>query len=138
MGYYTIASGLPSPRANFVAIFLTIWQIPHFLLLMGIYGKEYEKAGLASITQKTNESNLYRMSILWLMACCTILFLFPLHEISSYLSTNYIIVSVAGLIFILGLYSLIFKMRRKYLFMFILTNLMQLTIVTCLMIDHLS
>ena len=138
MGYFTIATGLPDPRANFVAIFLMIWQIPHFLLLMGIYGKEYEKAGLASITQRTNEPNLYRMSILWLLACCAILFLFPLYRISNYLSTNYIIIVISGIIFILGLYSLISEMKRKYLVMFILTNLMQLTIVTSLIFDHLG
>ncbi|MFA8341743.1 MAG: protoheme IX farnesyltransferase [Rhodothermaceae bacterium] len=42
--------------------FLFIWQVPHFWLLMMIYGKEYTTAGLPSITEKFSREKLSRIN----------------------------------------------------------------------------
>jgi protoheme IX farnesyltransferase len=39
-----------SPKALIIFFFFYIWQIPHFLLFLLRYGKEYERAGLPCIT----------------------------------------------------------------------------------------
>jgi heme o synthase len=137
MGYLSFLLEFPSVKAHFIAIFLLVWQIPHFLLLLGIYGKEYEKAGLASITSKTKEPNLYRIAVLWLMACCTIALFFPIFNLNYYKTTVYIIIGILGLVFILSLMSLFFSLHQKYKILFIISNLMQLIIISCLMLDSL-
>jgi heme o synthase len=137
MGYFSTVNQFPTPIANFIAIFLLIWQIPHFLLLLGIYGKEYEKAGLASITKKTADPNLYRLSVLWLMTCCIISLLLPLFSIINYKTTNYLIITISGIVFLTGFLSLFFSIQHKHKFLFIVSNLMQVAIITGLIIDNL-
>jgi heme o synthase len=137
MGYLSIASEFPSTIANFIAIFLLIWQIPHFLLLLGIYGKEYEMAGLASMTKKTEESNLFKLSAIWMIACCIISMLLPLFQICNYRLTGNIIVLIALTVFVITLFSQVFVQNKKFRFLFIISNLMQLAIITCLVVDAL-
>ena len=137
MGYLAALHQLPDPRANFIAVFLLIWQIPHFFMLLGIYGKEYELAGLASITKKTKEPNLFRLAALWLIACCILAFSFPVFRIMHFNSTAYVIVGISALVFIITLINLVFDHRKKYKLLFVLSNVMQLLIITSLVFDSL-
>jgi heme o synthase len=137
MGYFSSIVEFPAPLANFIAIFLLVWQIPHFMLLLGIYGSEYEKAGLASITQKTNENNLFRLSILWQISCCLIALLFPLFNLNNYKTTGFIIVGVSVMVLFTNMISLKIRCNGKFKFLFIISNIMQLVIITSLVVDSL-
>jgi protoheme IX farnesyltransferase len=137
MGYLSVLIEFPSVKAHFIAIFLLVWQIPHFMLLLGIYGKEYEKAGLASITSKTKEPNLYRIAVLWIIACCIISFLLPLFKISNYNTTNYLILVISGIVLLWAVLSLFYRIKRKYKLLFVVSNLMQMAIITLLLIDSM-
>ena len=47
---WTAAGGkLFDPEIIFIAFFMYMWQIPHFLLLLLKFGSDYEKAGLPSL-----------------------------------------------------------------------------------------
>lgn len=48
-----------------IATFFFIWQIPHFWLLVHIYGKQYEDAGLPSATAVINPGQLKRITVVW-------------------------------------------------------------------------
>jgi len=51
-----------------VAGYFFVWQIPHFWLLMLMRGKEYEEAGLRSMTQLFSARQFYRIIFVWLFA----------------------------------------------------------------------
>jgi protoheme IX farnesyltransferase len=38
--------------------FMVLWQLPHFWLIIARYGKEYKKAGLATITSFLNGAQI--------------------------------------------------------------------------------
>lgn len=49
-----------------VAFYFFIWQIPHFWLLMLLRGREYEQAGLKSVTEIFSMEQLGRIIFVWL------------------------------------------------------------------------
>jgi protoheme IX farnesyltransferase len=65
------------PNAMFVAIFVFLWQIPHFWLLMIKYGKEYESAGFSSISKMLNERQIKLVVFYWGVITSLFLMLFP-------------------------------------------------------------
>ena len=66
-------------KIMFVALYFFVWQVPHFWLLMLLRGKEYEQAGLKSITGKFAEPQLGRIIFAWLMATGCLGFLTGLY-----------------------------------------------------------
>jgi len=68
------------PNALFVAIFVFLWQIPHFWLLMIKYGKEYELAGFSSISNVLNERQIKSVVFSWGVITSVFLMLFPLFR----------------------------------------------------------
>ncbi|MCX6237016.1 MAG: protoheme IX farnesyltransferase [Bacteroidia bacterium] len=66
----------------FVAIFVFLWQIPHFWLLMIKYGKEYELAGFSSISKLLNERQIKSVVFGWGVITSLFLMLFPLFGFS--------------------------------------------------------
>jgi len=50
------------------ALYLFIWQIPHFWLLVMIYGKDYSTAGFPSLEKYFNREQIKRISFYWLVA----------------------------------------------------------------------
>jgi len=65
------------PNAVFIAIFVFLWQIPHFWLLMIKYGKEYELAGFSSISKRLNERQIKTVVFYWGVITSLFLMLFP-------------------------------------------------------------
>lgn len=48
-----------------ICTFFFIWQIPHFWLLVHIYGKQYEDAGLPAATSVITPKQLQRITVVW-------------------------------------------------------------------------
>jgi heme o synthase len=61
-----------------IFIFFVIGQIPHFWLLLLKYGKQYELAGLPSLTTIFSESQIRRVSRAWLFATLAASAMLPL------------------------------------------------------------
>jgi len=56
------------PLILLVAFYFFVWQVPHFWLLMLLRGKEYESAGLRSMTDIFDQRQFYRITFIWLVA----------------------------------------------------------------------
>jgi len=89
------------PNAMFVAIFVFLWQIPHFWLLMIKYGKEYESAGFSSISKMLNERQIKLVVFYWGVITSLFLMLFPFFGFSfkplllgSLIGINFLFVSL--------------------------------------------
>lgn len=68
IGFLAADSGQPISKALFVSFFLILWQVPHFLLLVCKYGKEYEMAGLASLTKSWEVKTIIKVTFIWIAA----------------------------------------------------------------------
>jgi len=64
-----------------LAFFFFIWQIPHFWLLLLVFGKDYEQAGFPTLTQIFNFNQLSRITFIWIIATAVTSFLIPVFGI---------------------------------------------------------
>ena len=69
------------PNIIYIAIFMFSWQLPHFWLLLIMYGKEYEKAGFSSISKYFNQKQIKFLVFAWTLITSAFIFLFPLFDI---------------------------------------------------------
>ncbi len=55
-------------RLAAICFFFFMWQVPHFLIHQQVYGKEYEKVHLPSLTAVFTAAQLERLTFQWLLA----------------------------------------------------------------------
>lgn len=66
-----------------VALFFFIWQIPHFWLLLLIYGNDYASAGFPTLTKIFSNGQLSRITFIWIVALSVSGLLIPVFNVSS-------------------------------------------------------
>jgi len=67
-GWVAAGGTLNDPRAIALGFFFFMGQIPHFWLLLMKLGKQYEAAGMPSLTALMNEGQLKRLTFVWIAA----------------------------------------------------------------------
>lgn len=68
IGWLAATGPLTDPDIFRVAVFFFIGQIPHFWLLLLLFGKEYTLAGYPSLHEVFNENQIKRLSYTWILA----------------------------------------------------------------------
>ena len=87
VGWVAAGGNIFDPQILILGSFFFIWQIPHFWLLLLIFGKDYEQAGFPTLTQIFNIDQLSRITFVWIAATFAVSTLLPLFG----LIKNYII-----------------------------------------------
>jgi len=64
-----------------ISLFFFMWQIPHFWLLLLIFGKDYEQAGFPTLTQIFSTDQLGRITFIWIIATVVMGFLIPMFGV---------------------------------------------------------
>lgn len=97
------AAGGPAgdPFILVVALFMYVWQIPHFLLLQLRFGKEYAAAGFPPLLAATGEKKVRRIVFLWLLSSSASSLLFPLFHCHSGFHPISIILVLNGMVILL-------------------------------------
>ena len=67
LGWTTGGGSIFDPRIWGVSLFFFTWQIPHFWLLLLGFSKDYERAGLPSITRIFSTEQIKRIVSVWLL-----------------------------------------------------------------------
>jgi heme o synthase len=81
MGWSAADGNLLHPTILFVASFMFLWQLPHFWLLLMVYGKDYEKAGFKGFPKMLSQTRIKLLIFLWTSLSSAFLFLFPVFDI---------------------------------------------------------
>ena len=68
VGWVAAGGNVLDPQILILGFFFFIWQIPHFWLLLLIFGKDYEQAGFPTLTQIFNMNQLSRITFVWIAA----------------------------------------------------------------------
>jgi len=68
IGWLAAGGSITSPLIFLVASFFFIGQIPHFWLLLLMFGKEYSLAGYPSLHAIFSENQIKRLSYTWILA----------------------------------------------------------------------
>lgn len=138
IGWVAAGGSVMAPQVLALAMFFFIWQIPHFWLLLLIYGKDYAKAGFPTLTEKYNTAQITRMTFVWIAALSTSCLLIPFFGVShSVVTTVLLLLLGAGLVLyskkILNTLSGIKLYRKAFLYI----NLYVLAAISILTIDAL-
>ncbi len=138
MGISANNGNLLEPSYLFIALYMMIWQVPHFLILISIYGAEYEIAGLASATSKLSPERIVRISSLWIISSCLISMSLPIFGLLHSKSIAYSIIIFSIFIVWINIgYSFFCQKDNKRKILFALTNIMQAGFMAFLAIDSL-
>jgi len=78
IGWTAAGGSLMSHSLWAVALFLFIWQIPHFWFLFVIYSDDYQKAGFPTLKDVFSDTQLRRISFSWIVSLTATGFLLPL------------------------------------------------------------
>jgi heme o synthase len=70
IGWIAGGGSISDLRLAALCFFFFMWQVLHFLVHVLTYGKEYEKAGLPSLSAIFSEDQLDRLALQWLFAAC--------------------------------------------------------------------
>lgn len=81
VGWVAAGGDLFDQQVLIIAAFFFIWQIPHFWLLLLVFGKDYEQAGFPVLTQKFSEHQLARITFIWTFATALTALMIPLYNI---------------------------------------------------------
>lgn len=132
------ASGasVSEPRIIIFSFFLYIWQIPHFWLLIIKYGKEYEKAGLSSLSSILTEEKMKNLIFVWLIASVVVALFLPYFNILNHpvLVIIYSLLNIWLMIYF-SLSILFKKIQFSFRPAFIQINIFQLLVMLVLIID---
>jgi heme o synthase len=77
IGYVAAGGWLTAPLILLVGTFFFIWQIPHFWLLLLLFGKQYSDAGLPSLSALFAPPQLARVTFVWVLATAVSGLIFP-------------------------------------------------------------
>lgn len=79
---WTAAGGeLSSPTIIIIMVYFFIWQMPHFWLLLMVYGNQYEQAGYPSFLRLFQQDQIGRIIFVWTASTVIISLLMPLFGI---------------------------------------------------------
>ena len=138
IGWVAAGGYIRDPHAMALAMFFFIWQIPHFWLLLLIYGQDYEKAGFPTLTKIFSDAQLSRITFIWIIALAISSLLIPLFSFSASILTAILLV-IAGVWLVYKSQNVFKDYLNKIVFKkaFLLINVYVLIVVVIISVDKI-
>ncbi len=138
-GWLAAGGNLFDLKIGVVALYFFVWQIPHFWLLLLLYGNDFKKGGFPVLTDLYSESFIKRITFVLLVATLFIGIAIPYIGTGLYPATQIIVIASSVLMFLVALSFLRNKniQRKDIVKTFVSINLYTLTLITVLSADKL-
>lgn len=75
IGYTAAGGAIADTRIILFALFMFLWQMPHFWLLLVRYGEEYEKAGIKTLHPVMSDKAIMRLVTGWITGSSLLLWI---------------------------------------------------------------
>ena len=121
MGWSAAGASLMLPGIWFIAIFMFLWQLPHFWLLLIVHGKDYEKAGFKCLPKQLSGKQIRSIIFIWTTITSGFLFLFPIFGIEMSFIQRWVLI-LLNVTFIFFFHQLLFGTETKQQRAFIVLN----------------
>lgn len=137
-GWAAAGGSVSDPKILLLASFFFIWQIPHFWILLLVYGKDYDKGGFPTLTNVFSNRQLMNITFYWILLTIVIALSFNFFGLINFYFTNLFIILICGWLFVRSLKFLRSNGENKVVKnMFISINIFTLLIITSLSLDKL-
>lgn len=136
IGWFAGGGQLFDEHILWVSLFFFIGQIPHFWLLLLMFGKEYTLAGYPSLNSVFNDNQIKRLSFTWILATIATAFIVAMTVLQGSVTLFFLLVYTFYLLFSLTVGILIKKdipIRASFLKL----NFLYLLMMILLIIDSL-
>ncbi len=138
IGWVSGGGDLLDPGMWGIALFFYMWQAPHFWLLLFDFGKEYEAAGLPSVTKVFSTKQIKRILFIWLLSTGVSCLLIPLFGVGASVPVRILLVGLTLWLFWIAIDF--FKSSSQgpaFRIAFIRLNIYVILIVALLSLDRL-
>ncbi len=130
IGWFAGGGNWDSGPIFWVALFFFIGQIPHFWLLLLMFGKEYELVGFPSLHAVFNDNQIKRLSFTWILATISTALIVTLEVLRGNILMFFLLIYIFYVLFSLSIAMIIkhdiqarpafYKLNFLYLFMMII------------------
>lgn len=91
IGWVAAGGNLTHPAAIGLGMFFFIGQVPHFWLLLLIFGEQYQLAGIKSLTTELSHLQIRRLTFIWIVATAVSAIILPAFYEFNMILTPYLI-----------------------------------------------
>ncbi len=95
VGWVAGGGSIADPQLWILAFFFFIWQVPHFWLLLLLFGEDYQRAGLPTLTSVFSRPQLRRITFVWIAGTAMACLLIPLFGLVRFSLVNFGLVALA-------------------------------------------
>ena len=136
IGWFAGGGDWANEQIFWVALFFFIGQIPHFWLLLLMFGKEYELAGFPSLHSLFNDNQIKRLSFTWILATIATAIVVSITVLKGSVSQFFLLFYIFYVLFSLS-GSILFKHDIKARPAFFKLNFLYLLMMIILIADSL-
>ena len=137
-GWVAAGGYIFDPKIILIASYFFIWQIPHFWILLLVYGKDYDKGGFPTLTNLFSNRQLINITFCWILLTIVIALSINFFGIINFYLTGILLVALCGWLFLQSMKFLRSDGNNKTVKnMFININIFTLLIITLLSLDKL-
>jgi heme o synthase len=135
IGWVAAGGKITDPLIIYISVFVFIWQIPHFWLLVLMYGKEYQKAGFPSLFNYFSEKQIQNWTFVWIIFSTVYSLIFPIlnHKLIFVLIVIIFIILLISTLYLLLIHKptrktikLAFHLINSFMILFLLAILLVL------------
>lgn len=138
VGWVAAGGSLADPRIIILSFFFFIWQVPHFWLLLMIYGEQYEKAGFPSLTRIYSIEQLKRITFMWTLATALSCLFIPFFGVTHNNITGLLLFLISTLL-VAYFSGLLRSTRSFFIFRYFMTiNVFLLLVIISLTLDTIA
>ena len=83
IGWIAAGGDVFAPPILALAFFFFIGQIPHFWLLLLLYGEDYKQAGFKVLTDVFSRKQIHKITLIWMLATIVVALLLPAFRVIS-------------------------------------------------------
>ena len=136
IGWFAGGGSWNDPQIFWVAMFFFIGQIPHFWLLLLMFGKEYQLAGYPSLTSVFSDNQIKRLSYTWILATVATAIVIALTVLKGNIVLFFLLFYIFYVLFSLS-QSILLKNDLKVRPAFFKLNFLYLLMMVVLILDSL-
>jgi len=136
IGWFAGGGAIVDERIIWVALFFFIGQIPHFWLLLLMFGKEYTLAGFPSLNSVFNDNQIKRLSYTWILATIATSFIVAMTVLQGSVTMFFLLIYTFYLLFSLTV-GILIKKDIPTRSSFLKLNFLYLLMMILLIIDSL-
>ncbi len=81
IGWVAAGGYIYAPAIWALALFLFLWQMPHFWLLLLLFDDQYEKAGFVMLSKWLNRAQIGRVTFVWIVSLASISLIIPFYGV---------------------------------------------------------